>query len=84
MLGIALVPSLVLLVRMYFMSETPRWLVSRGRDSDARDVLMHSRSEREAEDEIREIKACSDGTASAGSTARQDRLNPGRRARSLP
>lgn len=56
MLGIALVPSLVLLVGMYFMPETPRWLVSRGRDSDARDVLMRSRSEREAEDEIREIK----------------------------
>ena len=56
MLGLAVIPSLVLLVGMYFMPETPRWLVSRGRDDDARDVLRRSRSEEEAENEIREIK----------------------------
>jgi sugar porter (SP) family MFS transporter len=56
MLGLAVIPSLVLLVGMYFMPETPRWLVSRGREDDARDVLRRSRSEEEAENEIREIK----------------------------
>jgi SP family sugar:H+ symporter-like MFS transporter len=56
MLGLAVVPSLILLVGMYFMPETPRWLVSRGREDEARDVLMRSRSEQEAENEIREIK----------------------------
>src|SRR5918997_1149623 len=56
MLGLAVVPSLVLLVGMYFMPETPRWLVSRGREDDAQDVLRRSRTEEEAENEIREIK----------------------------
>ena len=56
MLGLAVVPSVVLFIGMYFMPETPRWLVSRGREDDARDVLMRSRSEEEAENEIREIK----------------------------
>src|ERR671921_566030 len=56
MLGLAVIPSLILLVGMYFMPETPRWLVSRGRENEARDVLMRSRSEQEAENEIREIK----------------------------
>ncbi len=56
MLGLALIPSLILLIGMYFMPETPRWLVSRGREDDARDVLRQSRSEEEAENEIREIK----------------------------
>lgn len=56
MLGLAVIPSLVLFVGMYFMPETPRWLVSRGRENDARDVLMRSRSEEEAENEIRDIK----------------------------
>jgi MFS transporter, SP family, sugar:H+ symporter len=56
MLGLAVIPSLILLVGMYFMPETPRWLVSRGRENEARDVLMRSRSEEEAENEIREIK----------------------------
>ena len=56
MLGLAVVPSIVLFIGMYFMPETPRWLVSRGREDEARDVLMRSRSEQEAENEIREIK----------------------------
>jgi SP family sugar:H+ symporter-like MFS transporter len=56
MLGLAVIPSLILLVGMYFMPETPRWLVSRGRENEARDVLMRSRSEEETENEIREIK----------------------------
>ena len=55
-LGLAVIPSTILLVGMYFMPETPRWLVSRGREDDARDVLHRSRSEQEAEKEIREIK----------------------------
>ncbi len=56
MLGLAVVPSVVLFIGMYFMPETPRWLVSRGREDEARDVLMRSRSAQEAENEIREIK----------------------------
>ena len=56
MLGLAVVPSIVLFIGMYFMPETPRWLVSRGREEDARAVLMQSRTEEEAEREIQDIK----------------------------
>ncbi len=56
MLGLAILPSLVLLVGMYFMPETPRWLVSRGRDDDARDVLRQNRDEEAVEKEVRDIK----------------------------
>lgn len=56
MLGLAVLPSVALLVGMFFMPETPRWLVSRGRDDNARDVLLQSRTEDEAEQEIRDIK----------------------------
>jgi len=56
MLGLAVVPSLVLLVGMYFMPETPRWLVSRDREDEARDVLRQTRDEEAVEREIREIK----------------------------
>lgn len=56
MLGLAAIPSLVLLVGMYFMPETPRWLISRGRDDDARDVLRQNRDEDAVENEIRDIK----------------------------
>lgn len=56
MVGLALIPSLVLLVGMYFMPETPRWLVSKNREDEARDVLLQTRSAEEAEREVREIK----------------------------
>ena len=56
MLGLAAIPSLVLLIGMFFLPETPRWLVSQDRDEDARDVLRRSRNEEETEREIREIR----------------------------
>lgn len=56
MLGLALIPSVVLLIGMLFMPETPRWLVSGGRDDDAREVLRRNRDEKAAEQEIRDIK----------------------------
>ncbi len=55
MVGLAVVPSLILLVGMYFMPETPRWLVSRDREDEARDVLRQTRDEASVEREIQEI-----------------------------
>src|SRR5215210_7030761 len=56
MLGLAAIPSLVLLIGMYFLPETPRWLVSQDRDEDARDVLRRSRDEETVEKEIQDIR----------------------------
>jgi sugar porter (SP) family MFS transporter len=54
-LGLAFVPALVLFVGMYFLPETPRWLVSKGREEEARRVLGRTRAEGEIEGEIEEI-----------------------------
>jgi sugar porter (SP) family MFS transporter len=54
-LGLAVVPALVLLVVMYLMPETPRWLVSKGREAEARRVLERTRVGEEIESEIEEI-----------------------------
>ena len=56
MLGLAVIPSLVLLIGMFFLPETPRWLVSQDRDEDARDVLRRSRDEDTVEKEIGDIR----------------------------
>jgi sugar porter (SP) family MFS transporter len=54
--ALAVVPALVLLVGMYFLPETPRWLVGKDRDEEARKVLSRTRSEEEVEQELQEIR----------------------------
>jgi sugar porter (SP) family MFS transporter len=54
-LGLAFVPAFVLFVGMYLMPETPRWLVSKGREKEARRVLARTRTGEEIEGEIQEI-----------------------------
>ena len=55
-LALAFVPALVLLIGMYFLPETPRWLVSKDRDEEARRVLSRTRTEAEVEGELQEIR----------------------------
>src|SRR5215218_1383491 len=54
--GLAFVPALILLIGMYFLPETPRWLVSKGREDEARRVLGRTRSDEEVEQELQEIR----------------------------
>jgi sugar porter (SP) family MFS transporter len=61
-LGLAVVPALVLLVGMYFLPETPRWLVSKGREADARRVLERTRTGDEIEGEIQDIRRVEEET----------------------
>jgi sugar porter (SP) family MFS transporter len=58
--ALAFVPALILLVGMYFLPETPRWLVSKNRDEEARRVLSRTRSEDEVEQELQEIRRAED------------------------
>lgn len=59
-LALAFVPALILLVGMYFLPETPRWLVSKDRDEEARRVLSRTRDEDEVEQELQEIRRAED------------------------
>ncbi|HKU57502.1 MAG TPA: sugar porter family MFS transporter [Gaiellaceae bacterium] len=57
MFGVAAVPGAALAIGMYFMPFSPRWLVEKGREDDAREVLARYRDdEHEVDDEIAEIK----------------------------
>jgi SP family sugar:H+ symporter-like MFS transporter len=56
MLGLAVVPSLILLVGMFFMPETPRHLVRSGEEEEAREVLEDLRDEGDPAQEVREIR----------------------------
>ena len=56
MLGLAAVPSAILLVGMLFMPETPRYLVHTGEEETARDVLEDLPGEEPPEERIEEIR----------------------------
>jgi sugar porter (SP) family MFS transporter len=56
MLGLAAVPSLVLLVGMAFMPETPRFLVHTGEEQTAHEVLEQLPGDERPEERIQEIR----------------------------
>lgn len=43
MLGLAVVPGAALAIGMFFMPQSPRWLMEQGREDEARDVLERTR-----------------------------------------
>ena len=56
MFVLAAVPSVLLFVGAYFQPESPRWLLRKGREDDARAVLARSRTPEELETELAEIR----------------------------
>lgn len=56
MLLAGVLPGLVLLVGMCFMSDTPRWLISKGKDDAAQKVLKKIEPDVDIESEVKEIK----------------------------
>jgi sugar porter (SP) family MFS transporter len=56
MLGLAAVPSLILLAGMLFMPETPRYLVHAGDEEEARDVLEELPGDERPQERIEEIR----------------------------
>jgi SP family sugar:H+ symporter-like MFS transporter len=56
MLGLAAVPSLILLVGMLFMPETPRYLVHAGEEEEAHEVLEELPGDEPPKERIEEIR----------------------------
>ena len=56
MLFAGVVPGLILFIGMCFMKDTPRWLVSKNRDGEARKVFAKIEPDIDADSEIKEIR----------------------------
>jgi MFS transporter, SP family, galactose:H+ symporter len=56
MLGLAMVPSIILVIGMYFMPPSPRWLLSKGFEDKAIKVLQKIRGKDNVSGEVKEIE----------------------------
>ncbi|WP_323702954.1 sugar porter family MFS transporter [Mammaliicoccus sp. Dog046] len=56
MVGLAVVPSVILMIGVYFMPESPRWLLEHKSESAARKVMAITRNKKEIDKEIGEMK----------------------------
>lgn len=68
MLGFSIVPSILFTIFLFFIWETPRWLVLKGRDSEAMEVLLYDRTEEEADREYTEIRLTHETEKASGNT----------------
>ena len=57
MLFAGVLPGLILFVGMYLMSDTPRWLVSKNREDEAKVIFQKIEPDIDTENEIQDIKA---------------------------
>lgn len=57
MMGLAAIPSFLLFVGLFFMPDSPRWLIFHGFKDQAREILTYLRGEETAQREITEIDA---------------------------
>ena len=55
MLGFGILPSVAMFISMYFLAETPRWLVFHGKADEAQDVLKKIRHSKDVENELNNI-----------------------------
>jgi sugar porter (SP) family MFS transporter len=56
MLGLAIIPSILFFIGLFFIWESPRWLVKQHREEEAWRVLRYDRTEEEAREELAEIE----------------------------
>ena len=56
MLSVAVLPAIALFIGMFFVPESPRWLLSKGREADALATLRQVRTEERAIAELDEVR----------------------------
>lgn len=57
MLGSGLIPALILLIGISFLGDTPRWLISKRREKEAREIFVKIEPDANADKHISEIRS---------------------------
>ena len=57
MLGLETLPAILYFSCLFFVPESPRWLIMRGREAQARPIMIRASGEKRADEEIQAVKA---------------------------
>ncbi len=57
MVGAGLIPAIILLVGISFLGDTPRWLISKQRDKEAKEIFKKINPDDDVEAHVKEIRA---------------------------
>lgn len=76
MVGLAIVPSVILLIGIAFMPESPRWLLEHRGESAAKKVMKITFSDKEIDKEIKEMKEISAISESTWSVLKSPWIRP--------
>lgn len=76
MLGLAIVPSVILLIGVAFMPESPRWLLEHRSEKAARDVMKLTFKDSEIDKEIADMKEINSISESTWSVLKSPWLRP--------
>lgn len=76
MLGIEAIPALFYFIALMFVPESPRWLLLKGKDDDARNVMSKTLPAALIETEIKSIKDTLTTTATGVSSSLKDVFKP--------
>ena len=84
-MGLQLIPAFLLIIVMSFMPESPRWLATKGRDTEAISVIAQLRQEKPSDDgtiiEYQLIREAIQQERQAGDGSWRELLQPGLRKR---
>ncbi|EKU49070.1 sugar porter family MFS transporter [Staphylococcus massiliensis] len=76
MVGLAIVPSLILMIGVYFMPESPRWLLEHRSEASARRVMEKTFKKSEIDTEIENMKEINRVSASTWNVLKSSWIRP--------
>ncbi|GGE40153.1 putative metabolite transport protein CsbC [Pullulanibacillus camelliae] len=76
MLGLAALPAVIMLIGTAFMPESPRWLIKRNREDEARRVMAFTHATHEIDKEVDEMKETEKNQEDAWSILKSSWIRP--------